>query len=186
MLEKSSLPSLSLQLQSSSQGRDLFTLFVRVKMITITRFKYIVEGIIVPQISLLGVIANTLTILVLNHSDVKLKKSLVDILCGLATFDNLFLISIFPMFTLPVLSEWWVLMRFFLFQFLGEILQIPRIKCRLHYQGDRGDFPRDMIFLMKCTTFFNAFFSQKMSLGKSISGVIFVIFFIPWHLYVCN
>ena len=120
MLEKSSLPSLSLQLQSSSQGRDLFTLFVRVKMITITRFKYIVEGIVVPQISLLGVIANTLTILVLNHSDVKLKKSLVDILCGLATFDNLFLISIFPMFTLPVLSEWWVLMRFFLFQFLGE------------------------------------------------------------------
>lgn len=75
-------------------------------MITITRFKYIVEGVIVPQISLLGLMANTLTIVVLNHSDVKLKKSLVDILCGLATFDNLFLISIFPMFTLPVLSEW--------------------------------------------------------------------------------
>ena len=75
-------------------------------MIVISQFKYVVEGLIVPQVSLVGLLANTLTIVVLNHREVKLKKSLVDILCGLATFDNLFLLSIFPMFTLPVLSEW--------------------------------------------------------------------------------
>ncbi len=75
-------------------------------MIQISTFKYIVEGLIVPVISLGGILANTLTVLVLNHADVKLKKSLVEILIGLATFDNLFLVSIFPMFTLPVLSEW--------------------------------------------------------------------------------
>ena len=69
-------------------------------------FKYYVEGIIVPQISLLGFLANCLTIVVLHHSEVKLKKSLVDILSGLATFDNFFLLSIFPMFTLTALSEW--------------------------------------------------------------------------------
>ena len=32
--------------------------------------------------------------------------ALVDVLCGLATFDNLFLLSIFPMFTMPSLSDW--------------------------------------------------------------------------------
>ena len=69
-------------------------------------FKYYVEGIIVPQISLVGFLANCLTIVVLHHSELKLKKSLVDILSGLATFDNFFLMSTFPMFTLTELSEW--------------------------------------------------------------------------------
>ena len=68
--------------------------------------RYIVEGLIIPQISLVGLVGNTLTIIVLNHNDVKLKRSLVDVLCGLATFDNLFLLSIFPMFTMPSLSDW--------------------------------------------------------------------------------
>ena len=68
--------------------------------------RYVVEGIIIPPISLVGLVGNTLTIVVLNHNDVKLKRSLVDVLCGLATFDNLFLISIFPLFTMPSLSNW--------------------------------------------------------------------------------
>ena len=68
--------------------------------------RYVVEGIIIPPISLVGLVGNTLTIIVLNHNDVKLKRSLVDVLCGLATFDNLFLLSIFPLFTMPSLSEW--------------------------------------------------------------------------------
>ena len=75
-------------------------------MVEYGSFKYYVEGIILPQISLLGFLANSLTIVVLHHSEVKLKKSLVDILSGLATFDNFFLLSIFPMFTLTALSEW--------------------------------------------------------------------------------
>ena len=75
-------------------------------MFEIGSFKYYVEGIIIPQISLLGFMANLLTILVLHYGEVKLKKSLVQILFGLATFDNLFLLSVFPMFTLPLLSNW--------------------------------------------------------------------------------
>jgi len=41
--------------------------------------------------------------------DVKLKRSLVQILCGLATFDNAFLVLTFFMFTMPCLSERWVM-----------------------------------------------------------------------------
>ena len=44
-------------------------------------------------------------VLVLNHREVKLKKSLVQILCGLATFDNAFLVATFFMFTMPQLSD---------------------------------------------------------------------------------
>ena len=74
----------------------------------VTNARYIVEGLIIPQISIVGLVANTLTIVVLHHREVKLKRSLVDVLCGLATFDNLFLLSIFPMFTMPSLSGWYV------------------------------------------------------------------------------
>ena len=72
----------------------------------INSFKYYVEGIVIPLISFVGFVANSITIMVLRHRDVKLKKSLVDILSGLAVFDNLFLLSIFPMFSLPALSDW--------------------------------------------------------------------------------
>ena len=72
----------------------------------INYFKYVVEGLIVPVVSVVGLLGNSLTIVVLNHREVKLKKSLVDILCGLATFDNLFLVAIFFMFTMPAISPW--------------------------------------------------------------------------------
>ena len=41
----------------------------------------------------------------LSPFQVKLKSSLVRILCGLATFDNVFLVAAFFMFTLPALSQ---------------------------------------------------------------------------------
>lgn len=73
-------------------------------MLNPVTFKYWVEGWMVPVISLFGILGNLMTILVLNHREVKLKKSLVQILCGLATFDNIFLVFTFFMFTLPALS----------------------------------------------------------------------------------
>ena len=48
--------------------------------------RYIIEGWIVPVVSVVGLLGNSLTVLVLNHREVKLKKCLVDILCGLAAF----------------------------------------------------------------------------------------------------
>jgi hypothetical protein len=68
-------------------------------------FKYSVEGFLVPLISLFGFLGNLLTILVLNHREVKLKQSLVRVLCGLANFDNVFLVCACFLFTLPALSE---------------------------------------------------------------------------------
>lgn len=68
-------------------------------------FKYVVEGLVVPTVSLFGLAGNVLTMLVLNHRAVKLKRSLVQILCGLATFDNAFLVCTFFMFTMPMLSQ---------------------------------------------------------------------------------
>ncbi len=68
-------------------------------------FKYVVEGLVVPAVSAFGLLGNALTILVLNHRAVKLKQSLIQILCGLATFDNAFLVCTFFMFTMPCLSE---------------------------------------------------------------------------------
>ena len=75
-------------------------------MFTVTYFKYIIEGVLVPVVALPGVLANSLAIVVLNHNNVKLKKSLVHQLCSLALFDNLFLLAALFMFSLPVLSKW--------------------------------------------------------------------------------
>ena len=68
-------------------------------------FKYAVEGFAVPLVSVFGFAGNCLAFAVLTLSEVKLKRSLVQLLCGLATFDNVFLLLTFFMFTMPVLSE---------------------------------------------------------------------------------
>ena len=47
---------------------------------------------------------NSLSIYVLHHKEVKLKRDFVEVLCSLATFDNLLLISTFFLFSLPTLS----------------------------------------------------------------------------------
>ena len=73
--------------------------------LSVATFKYVVEGFVVPLVSVFGLLGNLLTVLVLNHREVKLKRSLVQILCGLASFDNAFLVATFFMFTMPQLSE---------------------------------------------------------------------------------
>ena len=68
-------------------------------------FEFVVEGWLVPIVSAIGLFGNSVTVLVLNNRKVQLKKTLVDILCGLAVFDNAFLICVFFLFTLPCLSS---------------------------------------------------------------------------------
>ena len=68
-------------------------------------FKYVVEGWFMPSVSLFGIIGNFISMHILHHREVKLKKDYVDVLCMLATFDNLLLISTFLLFSLPTLSE---------------------------------------------------------------------------------
>lgn len=68
-------------------------------------FKYIVEGWLMPSVSLFGLAGNFLSMYILHHREVKLKKEFVDVLCMLATFDNLLLIATFFLFSLPTLSS---------------------------------------------------------------------------------
>ena len=68
-------------------------------------FKYIVEGWLMPSVSLFGIGGNFMSMFILHHREVKLKKDFVDVLCMLATFDNLLLLSTFFLFSLPTLSK---------------------------------------------------------------------------------
>ena len=68
-------------------------------------FKYIVEGWLMPSVSLFGLGGNFMSMFILHHREVKLKKDFVDVLCMLATFDNLLLLSTFFLFSLPTLSD---------------------------------------------------------------------------------
>ncbi len=68
-------------------------------------FKYVVEGWLMPSVSLFGLAGNALSMYILHHREVKLKKDFVDVLCMLATFDNLLLLAAFFLFSLPTLSE---------------------------------------------------------------------------------
>jgi len=60
-----------------------------------------------PSVSLFGLAGNFLSIYILHHREVKLKKDFVDVLCMLATFDNLLLVTTFFLFSLPTLSVTW-------------------------------------------------------------------------------
>ena len=60
-----------------------------------------------PSVSLFGLAGNFLSIYILNHREVKLKKDFVQVLCMLATFDNLLLVTTFFLFSLPTLSVTW-------------------------------------------------------------------------------
>jgi len=57
-----------------------------------------------PAVSLFGLVGNSLSIYILHHKEVKLKRDFVEVLCSLATFDNLLLVSTFFLFSLPTLS----------------------------------------------------------------------------------
>ena len=68
-------------------------------------FKFLVEGIFMPAVSALGLAGNGLSIRVLRQREVKLKKDFVEILCALATFDNLMLVCTFFLFSMPALCQ---------------------------------------------------------------------------------
>ena len=64
-------------------------------------FRWVMFALIMPIISLFGLIGNVSTIFVLHHSDIQLKKYLVDVLSALACFDILFLLTNFLFITFP-------------------------------------------------------------------------------------
>ena len=70
-------------------------------------FEYIVKAWLMPSVSLFGIAGNFLSIYILHHREVKLKKDFVDVLCMLATFDNLLLLTTFFLFSMPAISTAW-------------------------------------------------------------------------------
>ena len=64
-------------------------------------FGWVMYAVMMPAISLLGLIGNVTSICVLRHRDVKLKKYFVDVLMALAGFDILFLLTNFTLITFP-------------------------------------------------------------------------------------
>ena len=67
-------------------------------------FQYIVEGVLMAIVSLFGLLGNILSIYVLQHKEVKLKKDFVEVLCSMSAYDNIFLICALVMFSLPKFS----------------------------------------------------------------------------------
>ena len=83
-------------------------------------FKNVTEAILMPGFSLFGLVGNSISIIVLHHRDVKLKRDFIDVLCALAAFDILFLVFTFLLFSLDKWSEYystevWALLMPFLF-----------------------------------------------------------------------
>ena len=69
-----------------------------------TYFRFIVEGLLMPTVTIFGLVCNSLTLYILNDKDVKLKREFVQCLCSLTIFDNFFLLSALFLFTIPNLS----------------------------------------------------------------------------------
>ena len=68
-------------------------------------FSFVVEGFLMPAVTIFGLVCNSLTLYILNDKDVKLKREFVQNLCSLSIFDNFFLLCALFLFSLPVLSE---------------------------------------------------------------------------------
>ena len=66
-------------------------------------FKYAIEGIFMTTVLIFGLIGNSLSIYILRHKTVRLQPILVEVLCSLSIFDNLFLVGAFLLFSLPQL-----------------------------------------------------------------------------------
>ena len=64
-------------------------------------FRWVMYAVVMPVISLLGLIGNVTSICVLHHRDIQLKKYFVDLLSSLAIFDILFLLTNFILITFP-------------------------------------------------------------------------------------
>ena len=67
-------------------------------------FQFVVEGVFMTIFSLFGLLGNSLSIYVLHHKEVKLKKDFVEVLCSMSAYDNLFLLAALVLFSLPQLS----------------------------------------------------------------------------------
>ena len=64
-------------------------------------FRTAMYAVVMPILSLVGLLGNSASIYVLQQCGVKVKKIFVDLLTALAVFDNLFLITNFFLLTLP-------------------------------------------------------------------------------------
>ena len=64
-------------------------------------FRWVMYAIVMPIISLFGLMGNVTAIYVLRYHDIKLKKYLVDVLTALACFDILFLLTSFLLISFP-------------------------------------------------------------------------------------
>ena len=64
-------------------------------------FRWVMFAVMMPIISLFGLIGNVTTICVLHHRDIQLKKYLVEVLSALACYDILFLLTNFLFITFP-------------------------------------------------------------------------------------
>ena len=67
-------------------------------------FKYLVLGVFLTFVAVIGIVCNSLTLYILHDKDVKLKRDFVQCLCAMTIYDNLFLVCAFFLFALPVLS----------------------------------------------------------------------------------
>ena len=70
--------------------------------------QFVVEGLVIPLISLLGLVGNSLAFLTLRSPNLEMKTTFRQILSMLAVFDSLFLIIFSLVFSLPLLSEHWM------------------------------------------------------------------------------
>ena len=64
-------------------------------------FRLVMIGVVMPVLSLVGLIGNVTSICVLRHPDIQMKKYMVDLLSALACFDILFLLTNFILISLP-------------------------------------------------------------------------------------
>ena len=64
-------------------------------------FRWVMYALVMPIISLFGVIGNVTSIYVLRHHDIQIRKYLVDVLSALACCDTLFLLTNFLLITFP-------------------------------------------------------------------------------------
>ena len=64
-------------------------------------FRLVMNGVVMPVISLVGLVGNVTSICVLRHPDIQMKKYMVDLLSALACFDILFLLTNFILITFP-------------------------------------------------------------------------------------
>ena len=64
-------------------------------------FRWVMYAVVVPVISLFGLMGNVTSIFVLRQRNIKLKKNLIGILSALAYYDILFLLTNFLYISFP-------------------------------------------------------------------------------------